>query len=98
MVPTMTAMTVDSAKNIGIAVAVALVMLMLLSAFVIKKATVKLLTIVILGGLAFGMWTQRSSLEDCAGKVKARGVLGDTTPVTCTFVGSDIKVVPGSTP
>jgi hypothetical protein len=94
----MTAMTVDSAKNIGIAVAVALVMLMLLSAFVIKKATVKLLTIVILGGLAFGMWTQRSSLEDCAAKVKARGVLGDTTPVTCTFVGSDIKVVPGSTP
>jgi hypothetical protein len=95
---TMTAMTVESAKNIGIAVAVALVMLMLLSAFVIKKVTMKLLTVVILGGLAFGMWTQRSSLQDCADKVKARGVLGDTTDVTCTFLGSDIKVAAAPVP
>jgi hypothetical protein len=90
----MTAMTFESAKNIGIAVVVALVMLMLLSAFVVKKVTTKLLMVVILGGLAFGIWTQRSSLQSCADKVKARGVLGDTSDVTCTFLGSDIKIAP----
>jgi hypothetical protein len=88
----MTAMTVDSAKNIGIAVAVGLVALMLVMAVVIKNITTKLVTIVILGGLVFGVWTQRSSLQECADKVKARGLLGDTTDVTCSFLGSDVNV------
>lgn len=88
----MTAMTVESAKNIGIAVAVALVALMLVLSVVIKNVTAKLLSIVIVGGLAFGVWTQRSSLQDCAEKVKARGVLGDRSDVTCSFMGSDINV------
>jgi hypothetical protein len=94
----MTAMTLESAKNIGIAVAVALVVLMLVMTFVIKNVTIKLLIVVILGGLAFGVWTQRSSLQDCADKVKARGALGDTSDVTCTFLGTDIKVAPVSAP
>ncbi|MEP7115603.1 MAG: hypothetical protein ABI862_20225 [Ilumatobacteraceae bacterium] len=88
----MTAMTVDSAKNIGIAVAVGLVALMLLVAVVIKNITAKLITMLIVGGLAFGVWTQRSSLQDCADKVKARGLQGDTTDVTCSFLGSEINV------
>ena len=90
----MTAMTLESAKNIGIAVAVGLVALMLVMAVVIKNVTTKLITVLIIGGLAFGVWTQRSSLQDCADKVKARGVLGDTTDVTCSFLGSDINVPP----
>lgn len=88
----MTAMTVDSAKNIAIAVAVALVALMLVLSVVIKNVTAKLVSIVIVGGLAFGVWTQRSSLQDCADKVKARGALGDRSDVTCSFMGSDINV------
>lgn len=94
----MTAMTVESAKNIGIAVAVALVALMLVMAWAIKNVTAKIITVIIVGGLAFGIWTQRSSLEDCASKVKARGLLGDTSDVTCSFLGSDIKVSSASTP
>ena len=32
-------------------------------------------------------------LQDCATKVKARAAtVGDTTDVTCTFLGTDIKV------
>jgi hypothetical protein len=88
----MTAMTVESAKNIGIAVAVALVALMLVLSVVIKNVTTKLVSIVLVGGLAFGVWTQRSSLQDCADKVKARGVLGDRSDVTCAFMGSDVNV------
>jgi hypothetical protein len=93
----MTAMTVESAKNIGIAVAVGLVALMLVMAFVIKNVTAKLISVVIIGGLAFGVWTQRSSLQDCADKVRApQGPVGDTSAV-CSFLGSDIKVsVPGA--
>ena len=72
MVRIMTAMTLESAKNIGIAVAVALVALMVVMALVVKNVTAKLISVVILGGLAFGVWTQRSSLQDCADKVKAR--------------------------
>jgi uncharacterized membrane protein YqjE len=87
-------MTLESAKNIGIAVAVGLVALMVVSALVIKNVTAKIICIVLIGGLAFGVWTQRSSLQECADKVKARGVLGDTTDVTCTFLGSEVNVPP----
>ena len=63
----------------------------------IKNVTTKLISVIIVGGLALGVWTQRSSLEDCASKVKARAALGDTSDVTCTFLGTDIKVsVPGA--
>ena len=88
----MTSMTVDAAKNIGIAVALGLVVVMVLMAWLIKNVTAKLISVLIVAGLAFGVWTQRTSLEDCAGKVKARAALGNTSDVTCTFLGSDIKV------
>lgn len=90
----MFSMTVDSAKDIGIAVAVFLVVIMVLMFLLMKKVTGKLISVIIVGGLALGVWTQRSSLENCANKVKARAALGDTTDVTCTFMGSDIKVSP----
>jgi cobalamin biosynthesis protein CobD/CbiB len=85
-------MTVESAKNIGIVVALGLVILMVLVAWLIKSVTTKLIFVLIFAGLAFGVWTQRSSLESCAQKVKDRGVVGDTTPVKCSFLGSDINV------
>jgi cobalamin biosynthesis protein CobD/CbiB len=88
----MTSMTVESAKNIGIGVALVLVAVMVLMAWLVKTVTTKVISVLIFAGLAFGVWTQRTSLEDCAGKVKARAALGDTTDVTCTFLGSDIKV------
>ncbi|MEP7047668.1 MAG: hypothetical protein ABI949_13355 [Ilumatobacteraceae bacterium] len=88
----MTAMTLESAKNIAIAVAVALVALMLVLAVVVKNITAKLISIVIVGGLAFGVWTQRASLQDCADRVRARTTLGDTSDVTCSFLGSDVNI------
>ncbi len=94
----MTSMTVESAKNIGIGVALGLVLLMVLMAWLVKNVTTKLISVLILAGLAFGVWTQRSSLQDCASKVEARAKLGDTADVTCTFLGSDIKVPVPTTP
>jgi len=94
----MTALTLDTAKNVGIAAAVGLIALMLVMAFVVKNVTAKLISILIIGGLAFGIWTQRSSLQDCADKVRARGVLGDTSDVTCSFLGSDVDISTPSAP
>jgi hypothetical protein len=88
----MTALTLETAESTGIAVAVGLFALMLLMAFVVKNVTVKLISILVIGGFAFGVWTQRSSLQDCADKVRAAGVAGDTTSVSCSFLGSDVKV------
>ena len=88
----MTALTLEAAKNTGIAVAVGLIALMLLTAFVIKNVTVKLVSILITGGFAFGVWTQRTSLQDCADKVRARAAIGATTDITCSFIGSEVTV------
>jgi hypothetical protein len=88
----MIALTVDSAKNIAIAVAVALVALMIVMAWVIKNVTAKIISVVLVGGMAFGVWTQRTSLQDCADQVKARVSVGDRSDLTCTFLGSDITV------
>ena len=94
----MIAMTLDSAKNIGIAVAVGLVAVMVAMAWLIKSVTTKLICVVIVGGLAFGVWTQRSSLQSCAQKVENRGVVVNQAPATCSFLGSDIKVPAATVP
>jgi hypothetical protein len=91
----MAAMTLDTAKNIGIAVAVGLIALMFVMAIIIKNVTTKLISILLIGGLAFGVWTQRSSLQDCADRVKERGLSVTSGDVTCKFLGSDVNISPG---
>jgi hypothetical protein len=93
----MVAITLEAAKNVAIVVAIALVAVMVLMAWLVKAVMAKLISVLILGGLALGVWTQRTSLEDCAKKVKERGVLADTGDTTCSFLGSDIRI-PGTTP
>lgn len=88
----MFAMTLETAKSIGIAVVVGLIALMLLVGFIVKNVVAKVIAIVILGGFAFGVWTQRSSLQDCADNVRTRGALGATGDVTCSFLGYDVKI------
>src|SRR3954447_10813337 len=82
----MTALTLETAKNTGIGVAVGLIALMLLTAFVVKNVTVKLVSILIMGGCALVFGPRRSSLQDCADTVRARAATGDTTDVTCSFL------------
>jgi hypothetical protein len=94
----MIAMTVESAKNIGIAVAGGALVVMVVMAWLIKNVVTKVMSVVILGGLAFGVWTQRSSLETCANKVKDRALVGGVNEISCSFLGSDIKVPVPSVP
>jgi hypothetical protein len=94
----MTAMTLDSAKNLGIAIAVGALVVMVVMAWLIKNVVTKVLSVVILGGLAFGVWTQRSSLESCADKVKDRALVGGVEEITCSFLGTDVNVPVPSVP
>jgi hypothetical protein len=88
----MTALSLETAKNIGMIVAAALLVLTLAAAWAIKNITSKLLAVIVLGGLCIGVWTQRSNVQDCATKAKERVTAGDTRPITCTFFGSDVNV------
>jgi hypothetical protein len=40
----------------------------------------------------FGVWTQRSSLQRGADKLRARVAAGDASDVTWSFIGSDINI------
>jgi protein-S-isoprenylcysteine O-methyltransferase Ste14 len=103
MVRGMIALTVESAKNLAIWVIIGVLVLSVLSAWLIKSVLTKLIVVLLCAGLAFGVWTQRSSLQDCADKAQAKAeaeaqaqVAGSdvvTAPLTCTFFGTDIEVV-----
>ncbi len=88
----MTSMTVDAAKNIGIAVALGLVVVMVLMAWLIKNVTVKLISVLIVAGLAFGVWTQRSLAAGLRQQGQGSCRLGEHERRHVQFMGSDIDV------
>jgi hypothetical protein len=89
----MTALSLESAKTLAIVIVVAFVAFAVISAWVIKNVTMKIISILLLVGLGLGVWTQRSNLQDCADKAKAKVAAGiDKGSVTCTFFGSEVSV------
>lgn len=88
----MTALSLESAKTIAIIVAIAFVAFAVISAWVIKNITTKLIMVALMAALALGVWTQRTSLQDCATRAKAQAEKFDTTAVTCTFFGTEVGV------
>jgi uncharacterized membrane protein len=84
------AVTLDQARTYAlIGVGVAVVLAILVARFV-QKLVFKAIGVLLLAGIAFGLWTQRQSLSDCAERVQA-----DPTGATCTFFGQDVTV-PGA--
>lgn len=88
----MNALSLESAKTIAIVVAIVFVAFAVISAWVIKNVATKLIMVLLLAGLALGVWTQRTSLQDCASRAKARAESVDTTTVKCRFFGNDVEV------
>lgn len=86
------ALTLDSAKQIGVALVIGFVVLSIVAATVIKNITTKIITTLLLAGFALGVWTQRANVQDCAADVRANAAVGDTTVTTCRFFGTDIDV------
>lgn len=85
----MLALTLDQAKTIALLVVLALVVLAVGAAWVMKEITQKVALVVILGLLALLVWSQRASLDDCADRVRASEFRGDTT---CSFFGRDVTI------
>lgn len=83
----------DSLRTIAVAVVGALVALSIVSAWLIKKVVMKVITLGVLLGLALAFWTQRANLADCADAVR-----DERTDATCTFFGFQVEVPGGSEP
>ena len=87
----MLALTVETAKTVAIVVVVGLIVAAVLSAWLVKSVVAKVVTIVVLAGLALGVWTQRANLQDCADQAQSRLDNGQAS-VACTFFGYDVTL------
>jgi protein-S-isoprenylcysteine O-methyltransferase Ste14 len=88
----MTALSLETAKTIAIVVALVFVAFAVISAWVIKTLVTKVIVIVLMAGLALGVWTQRATLQDCATKAKEKASALDASGLTCTFFGTDVEI------
>lgn len=92
----MLALTLETAKQLAIAVVVIFVVGAFLAAWMMKTIAQKLATVFVLGLLAFAVFTQRTSLQDCADKVQGNferiGIDVTVTDTDCSFFGATITV------
>ena len=87
------ALTLGQAKTLAVIVALLLLGLALLSAWVMKTLAQKAALAVILALLAVLVWSQRAALQECADKVRAEART-DVSQVdtTCSFIGRDVTI------
>ena len=89
-------MTLEQATTIAIVVTTALAVAAVLSFWVMRSIAQKLLVAVLLGLLAFAVWSQRTALQDCADKVEANyarvGANVTVTDTECSFFGFTITI------
>ncbi|PIE33977.1 MAG: hypothetical protein CSA55_01555 [Ilumatobacter coccineus] len=84
----MVALSLEQAKIAGVVVTAALAIGALVIAWTVKQITQKVVGAAVFAVLAFLVWSQRSSLQDCANTIVADGV----TNATCEFFGQDISI------
>jgi hypothetical protein len=88
----MFAIDLQQARNIAIGIVVVLAVLAFLSAWLIKSVVSKVITVGLMALLAFAVWTQRASLDDCADRLRAKADVGDFSETTCSFFGADVTI------
>ena len=92
----MFALTIDNAETIALVAATALAVGAVVSFWVMKSIVQKLAVAALLGVLAFAVWTQRVSLQDCADKVQGNftrdGTSVTVTDTECSFFGAKVTV------
>jgi hypothetical protein len=88
----MTALSLETAKTIAIVVALVFIAFAVLSAWLIKTVVTKVIVILVMAGLALGVWTQRTTLQDCANKAKDKATSANAGALTCTFFGTDVEI------
>ncbi len=92
----MLGLTLDDAKTIAIVAATALALGAIVSFWIMKSIVQKLAVALLLGVLAFAVWTQRVSLQDCADKVQDNfelvGADATLTDTECSFFGITVTI------
>lgn len=92
----MLALTLETAKQLAVSVVVIFVVGAFLAAWIMKTIVQKFATVFVLGLLAFAVFTQRTSLQDCADKVQGNfernGTDVTVTDTDCSFFGVTITV------
>jgi hypothetical protein len=96
------ALNLEDAKNIAIALSAVFVAGSIASAWIMKTIVQKVAVAAVLAVLAFAVWTQRASLQDCADKVKDAYALDGVNPTLvdtdCSFFGTTITITDPRTP
>ena len=92
----MLAITLDEAKNIAVGLVAVFAIGAVASAWLMKTIVQKVAVAAVLAILAFAVWTQRQSLQDCADKVKDAyefdGVNTTIIDTDCSFFGTTITI------
>ena len=88
----MLALTLETAKNVGIAIILGLIAVAVLSAWLMKALAMKLITIGACALLAYGVWSNRQSLQECADKVVANPEVAVAGDAECTFWGFTVTI------
>ncbi|MDG1267267.1 MAG: hypothetical protein P8O03_13190 [Ilumatobacter sp.] len=98
----MLAITLEEAQNIAVGLVVVFAVGAIVAAWIMKTIMQKLVVAVVLGVLAFAVWTQRSSLQDCADKVIDAYEFDGRNPTIidteCSFFGTTITISDPRTP
>lgn len=87
-------MSVDMAKNVGLAVLAAVLLLGGLAVKLTKTVTHKAISLVVMLCLGLGVWTQRANVADCVDKVKAEAERDPLAvpSASCTFFGKEVDL------
>lgn len=92
----MLGLTLDDAKTIALVAATALVVGAVMSFWLLKSIVQKLAVAAVLALLAFAVWTQRVSLQDCADAVQDNFELAASdivlTDTDCSFFGVTVTI------
>lgn len=92
----MLAITLDEAQNIAVGLVVVFAVGAIAAAWIMKTIMQKLAVAVVLAILAFAVWTQRTSLQDCADKVIDAYEFDGRNPTIidtdCSFFGTTITI------
>ena len=86
------ALNLNQAKNGSIIAIAACVVLVLLVLKFISSLVVRLVLSVVFAALGVVVYTQRTSLIDCADKITSSASGSTSGPVTCSFFGKDVKI------
>ena len=86
------ALSVQSAKTIGLLAVVLLVAVAIAAAWMLKTAAQRIAVTLIFCLLAVLVWSQRAALQDCADRVTDSVKAGRPTDTTCSFFGQEITI------